>query len=572
MGNSQSIDDKICKAIYNNNSEKLLEYINRRNEAGQIITHVQDSPTINKIQIINILLQKQLCSNVIPCLLTQNPDIYKTYENKSCMSHILEKDDIALFKLFEQNELINMRKISIATIDYYMNTHHSYNTCLQLLHYFVSDNISLQETPAQPINILANFITSYKDIVPIESHKVFKYILNNFSYLLHKHLLHDIFKNVSFVANMSDHNILSIEFIYSLLNDKYYNYHNEIDKDGDTLLSRIIKTTCSKKYMISDKIVNVINFLTNEGFSFLYVNPITEKSIKNIIMETNNIKDFMTKNCLSDLFNTEELFLTDVCNKSLDMNSNMINLYKNKLFTQNDYTGTGLHYILNMNTNISESIFNNANDINALDSLNRTFLDILLQQKRMSVVRFLIDNGANLNRISTFYNKDTVLNISPLAFACGYLTQHLAMYLINAPTIDLNFKNSDGTTALIMTAKMGKVGIVSTLYAKGANSKLLDNNGKTVLHYIKNSNLKVKLSKNVKVNDYYDANLQSAPPDEGASSCCKICMENQIDILFYPCKHALCCNTCYKQMKLSNQSTHCTLCKNKIEFILDFKL
>lgn len=510
--------------------------------------------------------------DAIPYLLTQNPDIYKTYHNKSCMSHVLEEDDIALFKLFEQNELINMNKISIATIDYYMNTHHSYNTCLQLLPYFVSNNISLQETPAQPINILANFITNYKDIEPIESHKVFKYICDNFSYLLHKNLLHDIFKNISYVVFITHDNILPIKFIYSLLDYKYYNYHNEIDKDGDTLLSCIIKTICSKKYMISDKIINVINFLTNKGFSSLYVNPITEKSIKNLITETGNVKDFITKNCLSDLFNTEELFLTDVCNKSLNMNSNMINLYKNKLFTQNDYTGTGLHYILNMDIDISESIFNNANDINALDSLNRTFLDILLQQKRMSVVRFLIDNGANLNRVSTFYNKGVVLNISPLTFACAYLTQHLAMYLINSPTIDLNFKNSDGTTALIMTAKMGKVGIVSTLYEKGSNSKLVDNNGKTALHYIKNSGLKAKLSKNVKVNDYYDMNLQSAPPDEGASSCCKICMENQIDILFYPCKHALCCNTCYKQMKSSNQSTHCTLCKNKIDFILDFKL
>jgi hypothetical protein len=227
---------------------------------------------------------------------------------------------------------------------------------------------------------------------------------------------------------------------------------------------------------------------------------------------------------------------------------------------------------LKMDMNTSESIFNGVNDINALDSLNRTFLDILLQQKRMSRVRFLIDNGASLNRISVFHHKNKTLNVSPLTFACGYLTQEFALHLITAPNIDLNFKNPDGTTPLIAVTKMGKIGIVSTLFAKGANSKIVDNNGKNALHYVKNSGLKAKLNKNTKVNDYYDMNLQSAPPDEGTSSCCKICMDNQIDILFYPCKHALCCNTCYKQMKTSKQSTHCTLCKIKIDFVLDFKL
>ena len=52
----------------------------------------------------------------------------------------------------------------------------------------------------------------------------------------------------------------------------------------------------------------------------------------------------------------------------------------------------------------------------------------------------------------------------------------------------------------------------------------------------------------------------------------KFSMDNKIDILFYPCKHALCCNTCYKKLLPSQSTLACTLCKKKVDFVLDFIL
>ena len=373
------------------------------------------------------------------------------------------------------------------------------------------------------------------------------------------------------MADLSDINVSSIQCVCNLLFDKYDNYLIEADENGDSLLSCIVVSICYKKYMISNRTIQIINFLIEEGFDKEYINPITKKSIKNIIMETNSTKYFISKNCMSDMFDTRELFISNISNKTFNLNLDIAELYKNDKFTINGYTGTGLHYILNICKNVPQSIFEGVNNINELDSLDRTFLDILLQHRHTTNVQFLIMNGANLNRISTFYGYNNKLNISPLTFACGYLSQATALHLINAPNVDLNLKNQDGTTALISVAKLGKIGITLTLYEAGADSKILDNNGKNALNYVHNSGLKLKLSKNVKVNDYYNKNLQSAPPDEGVNTCCKICMDNQIDILFYPCKHALCCNTCYKQLS-SKQLACCTLCKSKIDFVLDFKL
>ena len=98
MGNHQSISNEIHNAINCNDSKKLLKYI-KKNEEKYIITSVRNpNGHLPETPVINILLNKNLCREVVPYLLKQNPDIHKTYNNVSCMSYMLENDDLS-FKL-----------------------------------------------------------------------------------------------------------------------------------------------------------------------------------------------------------------------------------------------------------------------------------------------------------------------------------------------------------------------------------------------------------------------------------------------------------------------------------------
>jgi len=71
--------------------------------------------------------------------------------------------------------------------------------------------------------------------------------------------------------------------------------------------------------------------------------------------------------------------------------------------------------------------------------------------------------------------------------------------------------------------------------------------------------------------EYYNPHKKSNDHDEtGVDPVCKICLVNTIDVICVPCKHAWICNDYYKDYKLKNDK--CELCKQKIEYIVDFNI
>jgi hypothetical protein len=81
----------------------------------------------------------------------------------------------------------------------------------------------------------------------------------------------------------------------------------------------------------------------------------------------------------------------------------------------------------------------------------------------------------------------------------------------------------------------------------------------------------IKLLKgDISVSDYYNSNKESSPPEEDITFECNVCMTNKIDILYYPCKHAICCNECYKILKSKKMGNDCQKCRGKIDYVLDF--
>lgn len=579
MGNAfnshSTINSKIIDAISNNNSDKLIEYIKRYNTDTNIIRHIQIGPN-RSIPILNYLLICDKCSDVIPLLLKYKPNVTEKYYGESFITLVIKNDKVDILILLEQYELIRINDAAnLPSIDYNMNSLHSYKISTKLLSYCTSNKIDLKPTPEIQINLITNFIIRHGDIhISILDNSAFKLLLKDFSYLLSYDVLYDISHNKEFMSNLSQNNIQCFTFLHTQLFQKYNCLG--IYNDGNTLLSWIVVNICKNKYKLTNNVNQIIKFLIDTGYHYNHINNISEKSIKDIIIETDNVNTFITTEKYSELFNIDDIFINNI--QTGQINESVPSHIKNKMYTIYGYTGTGLHHILNLfskcaiRNKFSISLFDEIHDINIIDSLNRTYVDILIQHKHKNMIEFLIENGASLNRISTFYSKHKTLHISPLTYVCCYAQSDIALLLINNPNIDVNLKNPDGSTALLKSTELKKVQIPLKLITAGADSTIKDSNSKLALDYATNPKLISQLKKNVKIGDYYNTNLKSSPPEDGTDTLCKICMDNKIDILFYPCKHALCCNTCYKQLLLSSPTFSCTLCKQKVDFVLDFIL
>ena len=55
------------------------------------------------------------------------------------------------------------------------------------------------------------------------------------------------------------------------------------------------------------------------------------------------------------------------------------------------------------------------------------------------------------------------------------------------------------------------------------------------------------------------AREKTAQEDELAKAKCKICYENDMDVVFGPCNHMLCCANCAEKLKI------CPICRKSIQ-------
>jgi len=154
------------------------------------------------------------------------------------------------------------------------------------------------------------------------------------------------------------------------------------------------------------------------------------------------------------------------------------------------------------------SLISEGADVNAIDKNGKTALHLAAPIGRYSMVKFLVDAGANIylkdnahktalvyaiekNHIKVIIYLSQKANEKPLivedkedlftAAKAGDM-DYVAYYLSRH---DINDVNEDGKTALHIASEAGKLEIAAFLLNLGANVKLLDHDGRTALNYAK---------------------------------------------------------------------------------------
>jgi len=124
-------------------------------------------------------------------------------------------------------------------------------------------------------------------------------------------------------------------------------------------------------------------------------------------------------------------------------------------------------------------------DVNSKDIAGQTALIYASENGRLEVVKYLVENGADVNAKSGRHGRGTALIYASAAnriIVMEYLLEHGAD--INATSPGFN------ETALIWAAAQGHVKAVNLLLNKKADTKIKNKKGKTALDFAKELNRK----------------------------------------------------------------------------------
>lgn len=132
------------------------------------------------------------------------------------------------------------------------------------------------------------------------------------------------------------------------------------------------------------------------------------------------------------------------------------------------------------NIEIANLLLKNGADINTPCKLGRTALHFAVEQGHCSMVRSLIEAGADVSISDT----GSYRGHTPLLYAVqGH--EEIVAILISARA-DVNAKTTDGKTALILAAQLGHKDIVRMLLDAGADVNVIDDSGLTILQLTRN--------------------------------------------------------------------------------------
>ena len=123
-------------------------------------------------------------------------------------------------------------------------------------------------------------------------------------------------------------------------------------------------------------------------------------------------------------------------------------------------------------TDVVKFLIDNGVDLNHKDSVGWTALMFAATWERMEIVKLLIDNGADLN--ITNYGK------TALMYAAWNGSTEVVKTLIEIGA-NINIQNDNGDTALILAARRGLTEIVKILVENGADMNIKDKYGWTAL-------------------------------------------------------------------------------------------
>jgi hypothetical protein len=121
-----------------------------------------------------------------------------------------------------------------------------------------------------------------------------------------------------------------------------------------------------------------------------------------------------------------------------------------------------------------------------------TVLSKAIQANDIELVKLFIDMGANVNQ--DYYNY--YQRITPLILATTIKCPKIVQCLIKAGA-ELDEKDNNGDTALIIAASKNHSLIVYLLLINGADTTIVNNSGLTFFHYIQDNPILIKLYKEI---------------------------------------------------------------------------
>ncbi|KAK7573942.1 hypothetical protein V9T40_011133 [Parthenolecanium corni] len=131
--------------------------------------------------------------------------------------------------------------------------------------------------------------------------------------------------------------------------------------------------------------------------------------------------------------------------------------------------------------NIVEYLLNYPQNINQQDYTGQAPLHLAVEYNRLQICRILLEKGANTT------STDLKKNI-PLHLACRKRNFDMIRLLVEYDSIPINYKNSNGTTPIMLVAgHAADPQITLFLLKNGAKTDICDTQGRMALHFAVNS-------------------------------------------------------------------------------------
>ena len=126
---------------------------------------------------------------------------------------------------------------------------------------------------------------------------------------------------------------------------------------------------------------------------------------------------------------------------------------------------------------ILQLLIDSGTNINKKNKFDNTPLIYAAQYNTLEIVSFLISNGAEVNIL------DSAGDVPLLAAALENHDPQVITILLKAGA-DINHKNNDGKTAVLLAAEYNNIEVIKTLIEAGADLDEKDNDGKSAQNYI----------------------------------------------------------------------------------------